>query len=93
MKQKHLIFKENEHEKRKALLSDNDVFCRCKVAQYSINGETAHITLGCNSMATTFCWGSMSTASTSQLVAAAFVPNIENLASNSYDTKARNMFF
>ena len=46
-----------------------------------------------NSMATTLCWGSMSTASTSQLVAAAFVPNIENLASNSYDTKARNMFF
>ena len=44
-----------------------------------------------NSMATTLFWGSMSTASTSQLVEAAFVPDIENLASKSYETKARNM--
>ena len=79
----HLFFKENEHEKRKALLSDNDVFCRCKVAQYEINGETAHAfqlrSVARHSFHKSACGG------------CSRAYNIENLASKSYETKARNM--
>ena len=83
---KQLFFKENEHEKRKALLSDNDVFfCRCKVAQYEINGETAHAfqhkSVARRSFHKSACGG------------CSRAYNIENLASKSYETKARNMFF